>query len=116
MKMERSVPGQSFQVATAIETASTVAARAANATGTESVFITDIVITIYAHADTGTLALNDGTTSYFMWLCKDGNGHTINIHFDQPFYWGQNKKIDFINATAYVKANLVIKGFTNIKA
>jgi hypothetical protein len=109
-------PGQSFQATGGLAAVSTVALRAANATTTESVYITDIIITIYAYADTGTIALQDGTTTYFQWLCKDGNGSSIHIHFNKPFYWGQNKAINLINATANVSCRAVVLGYTNIKA
>ena len=109
-------PGQNFRAVGGLTTASTVALRAANASGTEAVWITDIIVTIYSFADTGTLAFQDGTTTYFQWLCKDGNGNHIHIHFREPFYWGQNKAINFINATANVSAKAVVLGFTRTKA
>ena len=91
-------------------------ARAANSTGTEAVYVTDIVVTLYSFADTGLISLTDGTNTHFSWLCKDGNGSHFAVHFNQPFYWGQNVAINLINGTANVKAKLVVLGYVNMKA
>jgi len=104
--------GQDFQATNTIESATSVTIKAAITTCNYT--ITEIVISIYAFQDTGTLALNDGTTTYFgPWLCKDGNGHTIVLRFKDGFTWGKGKAIIVTVATAAVKARVTVKGFMN---
>jgi hypothetical protein len=76
--------------------------------------LTEIDIMITAYSTTGTLALSDGTTTFFgPWLCKDGNGGHIHIEFDDdnPWTWTTLKPINLVNATANVGARITVKGF-----
>jgi hypothetical protein len=104
--------GQSFQDTTTIESATNATIKAAVATCNYT--ITEIIVSIYAFQNDGTLALNDGTTTYFgPFLCKDGNGHTIFLRFKDGFTWGKGKAIIVTVGTSAVKARVTVKGFMN---
>jgi len=104
--------GMDFQATGTVEAAGTAAVKAA-AAGV-NLTITEIDISIYAFQDTGTVALDDGTTTYFgPFLCKDGNGNHIHLSFKDGFSWGVGKGIYLTVGTANVKARLTVKGFYN---
>lgn len=76
--------------------------------------ITQIDIMLSAFADTGTLALSDGTDTWFgPWLCKDGNGTLIHLEWEDenPWTWTTTKPLNIVNATANVGARITIKGY-----
>ena len=76
--------------------------------------LTEIDIMITAYSATGTLALSDGTDTWFgPWLCKDGNGSHIHIEYDEenPWMWTTLKPLQLVNATANVGARIMVKGW-----
>jgi len=77
-------------------------------------YVTKIVVTVFAFADTGTISLTDGTTTFFEWLAKDGNGNHFEVTFpgDLAFSWGSGKAIVLTIGTANLSCKVVMTGFT----
>jgi hypothetical protein len=86
---------------------------AANANGSHHV--RKIVVTVYAYSATGTIALTDGTTSFFLWQPSTGNGCHFEVTFPEEytFNWGTNKAITLTCGTANVSARVVVLGYTS---
>jgi hypothetical protein len=77
-------------------------------------FLTEIDIMLTAYSATGTLALSDGTDTWFgPWLCKDGNGTHIHFEYEEenPWMWTTLKPLQLVNATANVGARIMVKGW-----
>lgn len=104
--------GLDFQATDVVEAAGTKAVVAAVAG--VNLTITELDIFIYAYQTDGTVAVDDGTTTYFgPVLAKDGNGNHIHMEWKQGFSWGVGKGIYLTVGTSNVKARLTVKGFSN---
>jgi hypothetical protein len=77
-------------------------------------YVTKIVVTVYVFQNDGTISLTDGTTTFFEWLAKDGNGSHFEITFDPTlaFPWGTGKAIVLTIGTSNVSCKVVMQGFT----
>jgi hypothetical protein len=76
-------------------------------------YVTKIVVTVY-DLTTGTIALTDGTTPFFEWAVKDGNGSHFEVTFpgDLAFSWGSGKAIILTIGTGNLNCKVVMTGFT----
>jgi len=76
--------------------------------------LTEVDIMLSAYSATGTLALSDGTDTWFgPFLCKDGNGSRIHLEWEaeNPWMWTTAKPLNLVNATANVGATITVKGW-----
>ena len=82
------------------------------ATSGRTYHIVSITIGVSAHNETGTVLLDDGTTTLFgPFLMKDGNGHPPSAFFgEKGISWGADKGMRVVVANGGT-ANVMVNGY-----
>lgn len=83
------------------------------AVSTVNVFVQKVILTIYSHADTGTIAIDNGTTEFVpKILAKDDNGSAWCFDFGARGYnCGLGNAVRLVNGTDNVSAGVTIMGY-----
>lgn len=82
-----------------------------SATTGRNYFIQTIVIAVQAHHDSGTVLLDDGTTTFYgPFLVKDGNGHPPAFYNERGWAVGKGKGIRAVVANGGT-VNITVVGY-----
>lgn len=78
----------------------------------KSLFVQNINIAVEAYNDTGTVLLDDGTTTLWgPFLIKDDNGHPPPFHSEKGLSWGKGKGIRVVVANGGT-VNVMVSGYS----
>jgi len=76
-------------------------------------FVQKVVISLFVHHNTGVLSIDNGTTTYWKIICKDGNGVSWTLDFgEEGLDIGVAKALRLVDATNDVSAIATAIGYT----